>query len=1159
MFCRFFIDRPIFAAVLSILITLAGGVAVWTLPLAQYPPITPPTVQVDCSYPGASAQVVAQTVAAPIEQQVNGVENMLYMSSQSTNDGTYTLSVTFKQGMNVNLAQVLVQNRLGLAMPALPDVVRQAGVTTRKRSPDILLTVSLNSPDGRYDQLYLSNYAVLHVKDELARLPGVSDVFVFGQRDYSMRIWVDPDKLAARNLAIGDVLAALRTQNTQVALGQIGQPPAVKGQVNQYPLSVLGRLSEPEQFEQVVVRAAPDGRLIRIRDIGRVELAARNYDITNRFDSKPTVGLAIFQLPDANALSTADLVKDKVAELARDFPAGVEYEVGYDTTPFIRESVQEVFKALRDAILLVALVVLVFLQGWRAAVIPLIAVPVAIVGTFAAMALAGFSLNNLTLFGLVLAIGIVVDDAIVVVEAVEHHIEHGLAPREAAIQAMEQVSSPVIAVGCVLSAVFIPCAFISGIVGQFFRQFALTIAISTLISTFNSLTLSPALAALLLRPRNGRRDPLTWLCDVTLGWLFWLFNRGLGVSTGGYTWMVGKLLRVPLLVIGVYGGLLVLTYWGFLQLPTGFIPLQDKGYMTASVQLPDSASAERTRSVIAKIEKIALETPGIKNVNSVGGNSFTLGAQASNFGSMFLILKNFSERRSPQMKSDAIIATLKKRYAAEVPEAIVQIAPPPAVSGLGRAGGFKLMVEDRGENGLAALQAQTDNLVKQGNQAGGLSGLFTVYKADSPQLFVDVNRDACLSQGVNLGDVFATLQAYLGSRYVNDFNRFGRTWQVVVQADSRFRDEIDDVQRLMVRNSQGQMVPLGALAAVKPISGPLVLTRYNMYPAAAINGNVAPGFSTGQANARLESLAASELPASMAYEWTELAFLERNSANTGMIVFAFSVVFVFLVLAALYESWALPLAVILVVPMCVLCSIAGVAAKGMDINIFTQVGFVVLIGLACKNAILIVEFAKSRVGGGEDIRTATLEACRLRLRPILMTSFAFILGVVPLVLAEGAGSEMRRALGTAVFSGMLGVTLFGIFLTPVFFFVIERTAQWKVFSTGWLPQIGAGALQLLRMEPLRRGIAATSRRLIAGGRGLGARGLGGRGSRRAMAPPPVPTPPAPMVNQPASPPPAMTTHEVVLPPPADLAGHEPIIVAPPALGPPPPNTPSAAE
>lgn len=1075
MFSRFFIDRPIFAAVLSILITLAGGIAVFQLPIAQYPPVTPPTVQVDCNYPGASAAVVAQTVAAPIEQQVNGVENMLYMASQSTSDGSYTLTVTFKPGMDLNLAQVLVQNRLSLALPSLPDVVRQTGVTTRKRSPDILLTVSLNSPDGRYDQLYLSNYAVLHVKDELARLPGISDVTVFGQRDYSMRIWLDPDKLAARNLAINDVLTAIRSQNTQVALGQIGQPPAIAGQVSQYPLTVRGRLEEPEEFEKIIVHAGPDGRKVYIKDIGRVELAARSYDVSNRFDAKPTVGLAIFQLPDSNALETADMIKAKMAELSQDFPEGCEYEVGYDTTPFIRESVQEVFKSLRDAILLVALVVLLFLQGWRAAIIPLLAVPVAIVGTFAAMYVFGFSLNNLTLFGLVLAIGIVVDDAIVVVEAVEHHIEHGLLPREAAIRAMDEVASPVIAVGCVLSAVFIPCAFISGIVGQFFRQFALTIAISTIISTFNSLTLSPALAALLLKPKGGQRDPVTWLVDVSLGWLFWLFNLGMKKSTAGYTWTVGKMLRVPTLVLLVYGGLLLLTLFGFRSLPTGFIPTQDKGYLVASVQLPDSASAERTREVIKKIESIALETRGVKNVNSVAGNSFLLSAYGSNFGSMFIILKPFHERQSHELRADAILLELKNRYAAEVPEAEINVFPPPAVSGLGRGGGFKLMVEDRGDNGLATLQTQTDNLVKLGRQQPGLTGLFTVYKANSPQLFVDVNRDACLTQGVNLSDVFGTLQAYLGSRYVNDFNKFGRTWQVVVQADSKFRDEIEDVKKLKVRNNRGQMVPLGTLTAVDPISNPLVLTRYNMYPAAAINGNVAPGFSTGQANAAFEDLAKAELPGSMSYEWTELAYMERTSSNTGLIVFAFSVVFVFLVLAALYESWALPLAVILVVPMCVLCSIAGVAIGRMDINIFTQIGFVVLIGLACKNAILIVEFAKARVLAGEDIRTATLDACALRLRPILMTSFAFILGVLPLVIAEGAGAEMRRALGTAVFSGMLGVTLFGIVLTPVFFYVIEHAAEWHLFSRGWLPRLNARVFQLLSLNPLWRALAMLGR------------------------------------------------------------------------------------
>jgi multidrug efflux pump len=1098
VFSRFFIDRPIFAAVISIVITLAGALAVFALPLAQYPPVTPPTVQVECNYPGASAEVVSQTIGTPIEQQVNGVEDMLYMSSQSTNDGSYSLTVTFKPGVNLNLAQVLVQNRVNLAMPSLPEVVRQTGVRTRKRSPDILLTVSLNSADGTYDQLYLSNYAVLHLVEELARMPGISEVRVFGQRDYSMRIWLDPDKLSARGLAVNDVIAAIREQNAQVALGQIGQPPALDGQVKQIPLTVVGRLTEVEDFEKIVIHSTPDGRRLLMRDVGRVELSARSHDISNRFDKKPTVGLAVFQLPDANALAAADLVKAKVAELAEDFPRGMEYEVGYDTTPFIRESIEEVFKTLRDAVILVAIVVLVFLQGWRPAIIPLIAVPVAIVGTFAAMYVAGFSLNNLTLFGLVLAIGIVVDDAIVVVEAVEQYIEQGFEPHTAAVKAMAEVSGPIIAVGFVLTAVFVPCAFISGIIGQFYRQFALTIAISTIISTINSLTLSPALAALLLRPRHGRKDWFTWLLDLVLGWFFWLFNLGVRQSTNAYTALIGKLLRVPVIVLAVYGGLVVLTWWGFKQLPTGFIPTQDKGYLVASVQLPDSASAERTMSAIAKLEEIALRTPGVaevdhgakdpdadrkesgvKNVNSVAGNSFLLGAYGSNFGSMFIILQPFHERRSSTLSSDAILKRIKDDAAREVPEAAINVFPPPAVSGLGRAGGFKIMVEDRGDLGLEFLQEQTDNLVAKGNAQPGLTGLFTVYKASSPQLFVDVNRDACLSQGVNLSDVFGTLQAYLGSRYINDFNLFGRTWQVVVQADSHYRDEIEDVKKLTVRNRNGKMVPLGTLCEVRPNGGPLVLTRYNMYPAAAINGNVKQGVSTGEGIRQLEALARNELPQAMAFEWTELAYLERLSENTGMMVFVFSVVFVFLALAALYESWALPLAVILVVPMCVLCSIAGVALAKMDINIFTQIGFVVLIGLACKNAILIVEFAKYRHDSGQSVRESILEACRLRLRPILMTSFAFILGVLPLVVASGAGSEMRRALGTAVFSGMIGVTFFGIILTPVFYLVIARTSEWQVFRSGLLAKIGAVLIDGLRLGPIRRTTAAAGRWVAA--------------------------------------------------------------------------------
>ena len=1038
---HFFIDRPIFAAVISIVITMVGGLALTQLPLAQYPQIAPPTVEVQCNYPGASAQTVAETIAAPIEQKVNGVEDMLYMNSSSTNDGSYALTVTFKPGVDLNLAQVLVQNRVGLAVPTLPEVVRRTGVITRKRSPDILLQVSINCPDGRYDQLYLSNYARLHLQDELSRVKGVSEVRVFGQRDYSMRIWLDPDKLAARGLTASDVASAVREQNAEVALGQLGQGPANGRQAWQIPLTVPGRLESIPAFENIIVRSQPDGRILRIRDVGRVELAARAEETNNRFNQKPTVGLAVFQLPDANALETADLVKARVAELSHDFPAGVIAEAGYDTTPFVRESIREVFKSLRDAVILVSLVVLLFLQGWRPAIIPLIAVPVAIVGTFAALAMFGFSLNNLTLFGLVLAIGIVVDDAIVVVEAVEQNIERGLAPREATMRAMEEVTGPVIAVGLVLAAVFIPCAFVSGLVGQFFLQFAMTISVSTLISTINSLTLSPALAAVLLRPRHGPQDWLTRLLDFSLGWLFKAFNKMLRSSVNGYQFGVGKLVRIPLLVLTVYAGLLILTWYEFQVLPSGFIPTQDKGYLVCSVQLPDAASSERTLQTLEKVERITLDTPGVRAVNAIAGNSFQLGARASNFCSMFIILHDFEQRTTPDLAASAIQDSLLKQYAAQIPEATVTINPPPAVSGVGRAGGLKLMVEDRGDLGLKGLQDQTDALVREAGKLPELRGLLSVFNVNAPQLFVDVNRDACLSLGVSMAEVFGTLQGFLGSRYVNDFGLFGRTWQVVVQADQEFRDRIEDVLKLHVRNRDGQMIPLGSVAAVRRIGGPLMVTRYNMYPAAAITANAAAGFSSGESIAALEQLATRELPATMAAEWTELAFLERSSGRTGLLLFAGSVAFVFLVLAALYESWTLPLAVILVVPMCVLCSLAGVAMASMDINIFTQVGFVVLIGLACKNAILIVEFAKLRRDEGQTAETAVLAACRQRLRPILMTSFAFILGVVPLAFATGAGAEMRRALGTAVFSGMLGVTLFGIFLTPVFYCVVDRFAR----------------------------------------------------------------------------------------------------------------------
>lgn len=1107
MFSRFFIDRPVFASVLSILVTLAGGLAAMTLAVAPYPTIAPPTIQIDCNYPGASAQVVAQTVAAPIEQQVNGVEGMLYMASQCTNDGSYTLTVTFKPGVNLNVAQVLVQNRVGLAMPSLPDVVRQIGVITRKRSPDMLLTVSLNSPDGEFDQLHLSNFALMRVRDELLRLPGVAEVVVMGQRDFSMRVWIDPDKLAVRNLTVNDVIGAIREQNLQVALGQLGQPPTTGEEQVQIPLTTRGRLVEPAEFEQIVVRTGDHGQCIRIGDVGHVELGPRAQDIANRFDGKPTVGLSIFQLPQANALQTADAVTAKMKQISADFPSGMKYEIGYDTTPYIRESITEVFHALRDAVILVSVVVLIFLKGWRAAIIPLIAVPVAIVGTFGVMAVAGFSINNLTLFGLVLAIGIVVDDAIVVVEAVEHHMERGLAPKAAAIQAMQEVSGPVIAVGLVLSAVFVPCALVSGIVGQLYRQFALTIAVSTVISTINSLTLSPALAALLLRPQGSRRDPLTWLLDGLLGWLFWLFDRGFRSATRGYVAIVRKLIRIPVLVLLVYGGLLWLTAWEYQRLPKGFIPTQDKGYLVASIQMPDSTSALRTREVMTRIEKIVLETPGVRSANAIAGNSFMLSAYGSNFGSMFIILDSFQERVRAELPSDKIMAGLKDRLTKEVPEGVVNVFPPPAVSGLGRAGGFKMMVEQRGEMQLQELQDQTDALIKVGNQQPEVTGLFTVFKATSPQLFADVDREQCLKHGVALTDVFATLQACLGSRYVNDFNRFGRTWQVIVQADSVHRDDLADVHKLKVRNNQGKMVPLGSVARFELKSGPLVLTRYNMYPAAAVQGNVSPGYSTGQAIEMLERLAQSELPVSMAGEWTEITYLERLSRSTGIYIFWLSVGFVFLVLAALYESWTLPLAVILVVPMCVLCSLVGVDWAMMDVNIFTQIGFVVLIGLACKNAILIVEFAKLRRDEGVDRQAAVLHACELRLRPIMMTSFAFILGVVPLVIAQGAGAEMRRTLGTAVFSGMLGVTLFGIFLTPVFFIVIDRLAGWNIFSHRFVAALANHLLSALRLKPMWEPIVARWRARKGAAAAVAIENASGSGTSQRIGQPQLTAPP----------------------------------------------------
>ncbi|MBA4105355.1 MAG: hydrophobe/amphiphile efflux-1 family RND transporter [Pirellula sp.] len=1065
---KFFIDRPIFAAVISVIITLAGGIAVTTLPVAQYPEITPPTVQVTCFYPGASSNVVAETVAAPIEQQVIGVENMLYMSSQSTNDGGYNLTVTFAVGTNLDMAQVLVQNRVNLALPTLPSEVKQTGVSVKKKSPSILLVVNLISPNGTYDQLYLSNYATINLRDELAQIKGVGDVTFLGQLDYSMRAWLDPDKVAARNLSASDIVAALREQNVQVAAGALGRPPIPTGQAFQYTLTTLGRLTTPEEFGEIVVKTGTAGETTRLRELvtdvredesgakfGGIQLGAKVEDTSCRLDGQPSVGLAIFQQPGSNALSTAEAIRARMSELKRSFPPDVDYAIVYDTTPFIDESIHEVFKALRDAILLVALVVLAFLQSWRATVIPLIAVPVAIVGTFAVMMGLGFSLNNLSLFGLVLAIGIVVDDAIVVVEAVEHHIAHGLSAKEAAHKAMGEVTGPIIAISLVLMCVFIPCAFISGITGQFFRQFALTIAVSTFFSAVNSLTLSPALCALLLKPKEEQRDPLSRLLNLALGWFFNLFNAGFAKASDVYSRTVGLMLRGSIVVLAVYAGLLYLTYLGFTSVPTGFIPSQDKGYLLVDVRLPDSASLERTMAVMNQVEQIARGTgkaessdegahgtggeggiPGIVHTIAISGQSIVQNAIGSNYGTVYVILDEFEHRHGAEFGADAIATKLRAACYQEVQEASVAVFGAPPVDGLGSAGGFKIMVRDLTGLGFDALQEAADGLAASGNEQPGLVGLFSAFRARTPQMYVDVDRVRCKAMGVPLNEAFMTLQLYLGGYYTNDFNQFGRTWQVNLQGDPRYRLNPEQVRQLKVRNLSGEMVPLGSVASVTEISGPALVVRYNGKTAAAINGGSLPGVSSGTVINTMEGLGQSELPQGMDFQWTELTLLQILAGNTAMIVFALAVVLVFLVLAAQYESLSLPFAVILVVPMCLLCSVIGVALAGMDMNIFVQIGLVVLVGLASKNAILIVEFAKEKSAHGASPRDATLEACRLRLRPIIMTSLAFILGVVPLALAVGAGAEMRRALGIAVFSGMLGVTLFGIFLTPVFYYVV---------------------------------------------------------------------------------------------------------------------------
>ncbi|MBX9679332.1 MAG: efflux RND transporter permease subunit [Gemmataceae bacterium] len=1247
MLSRFFIDRPIFATVLSVVITLIGGIALFTLPVAQYPRITPPGVQVSISYPGANAQVIADTVGAPIEQQVTGVPGLLYMSSQSSNDGSYTLSCTFDVSTNINTALVMVQNRVSMAMPLLPSPVQKQGIRIRKKTPDMLLMINFFSPDNKYDDLHLSNFAVINIQDELLRVDGVSDVKIMGQRDYSIRAWLDPQKLAALNMSAVEVAEAVRSQNIEAVAGQIGQPPTSKGQQFQKPIDTLGRLNDPEQFGDIIIKAgqttttpakspapkrlkgggspglpgsgigdplaaagsmaksivispgapastgegqsaptqggvsdagggntaggagaegggstaggavrssggsadnetddslsglsisagggggtgggmaggprAVSSPIVRLKQVARIEMGAQNYNQACWFNGQPSVGLTVYQLPGTNALDVGDEVRAKMKELSKRFPPGIDYKIGFDTTPFIRESVAEVFHTLRDAVLLVTLVVLLFLQDWRAMVLPMIDVPVSLIGTFGVMAAMGFSLNNISLFGLVLAIGIVVDDAIVVLENIERQMAKGMKAREATIKAMEEITGPIIAITVVLCAVFVPCAFISGITGRFFRQFAVTIAASTVISAINALTMTPSRALLIFRdhPPHGEEgkphaepkkealpwwifgfilgwvgvryvarymaeplglpqlseseelDTRTWWlhasafflpgfliglfagwflirpANFVLGFLFRAFNRLFDAATEAYGWVVGRALRMSAIVLIAYVGMVGITYWLFATAPTGFVPQQDQGRLLVSVQLPDSTSLERTREIMKVVERVTRETPGVSDTISIIGTSFVQQAAGPNFGSMFVILHPFRERQQPHLKDVAIMSRLRKEWNKQVRDAQVVVFGTSPVPGLSVAGGFKLMVEDKGGLGLAALQKQTDALVRELRKNRKFSTVSTQFRSNTPQLFLDIDRTKVETLGLKLEDVNQTVQMYLGSVYVNSFNQFGRHWQVTLQSEGTFRNDPAKLNLFKVRNKYGQMVSLGTLATLKEINGPIFVTRFNLSVAAPITGSLAAGIDSGEVIGETEETALNTLPRSMKTEWTELMFMQIKEGSTAVSIFALAVMCVFLALAALYESWALPLAVILVVPLCVLSCVVGVLAANGSINIFVQIGLVVLVGLACKNAILVVEFARELHRGGKPIYEATIEASKLRLRPIIMTSFAFILGVAPLVAASGAGAEMRRSLGVAVFSGMLGVTAFGIFLTPVFFYVIEGIGESSVLA-----------------------------------------------------------------------------------------------------------------
>ena len=1097
MLARFFVDRPVFATVLSLVIVLMGSVALMQLPIAQFPEVAPPTIQITAMYPGANSQVVADTVAAPIEQEINGVERMLYMTSRCTNDGLMALDVTFELGTNIDQAQVLVQNRVAIAEAKLPEDVRRQGIVTKKKSPSILLAVNLISSEDRYDQLYLSNFATIEVRDSLMRIPGVGDVGMLGSRDYAMRVWLDPQKLAVRNMTATDVLQALREQNVQIAAGRIGQSPAPEGQDFQFAINTKGRLLDANQFNNIVVKTGEASELVLLGDVARTELGARNYDVSSALDGKPSITMAVFQLPGSNALNTAQAIRDEMNRLkSTRFPAGVDFAIVYDTTIVVEESIHEVYKTLFEAFLLVFIVVILFLQDWRATLMPMIDVPVSLIGTLAIMQWLGFSLNNLSMLGLVVAIGIVVDDAIVVVENIERWMAKGIPAREATIKAMAEITGPVIAITLVLSSVFLPTIFIAGIPGKFFQQFALTIAASTIISAINAMTMAPARAVTLIKPHVAGHDREAlprwgiallagyialrflptiaspffdflgvikgtglhnailslifvfgsiagWFAGPAVNWglqrFFHLFNACFDKVTWVYGKMVAGVLRMSLIMVIVYVGLIAMAVKGFQLVPAGFLPSQDKGYLVVSAKLPDGASLQRTEAVAKSINEILLSTDGVAHTLSIPGYSILTSTNSSNALGMFVILDSFEHRSKDRDLYSAVVAKTLQKKLAGIQEAQIEVLGAPPIDGLASTAGMKMQVQDRAGAGPAALQGAMENLVEAAKIEPRLDGTYSSYSANEPQLYVDINREKAKAAGVPLNDVFQTLQIYLGSAYANDITKFGRNWQVSVQADAPFRANPEDIGRLQVRNQRGEMVPLATLIDVRDVSGPGIVYRFNMNASADFVSNPAPGSGSGDTIGLMEEIAKRELPSSMSFEWTELAYQQIVVGKDLLtkLVFPLAVIFVFMVLAAQYESWSLPIAILLIVPMCLFSAVAGLWLTGSESNIFTQIALVVLIALAAKNAILIVEFAKQLQNEGKERSEAVIEACKVRLRPILMTSFAFILGVAPLMIGRGAGFEMRSSLGLAVFSGMLGVTFFGLIFTPVFYVLID--------------------------------------------------------------------------------------------------------------------------